>query len=100
MEARGEVARQGIRVNAVCAGPVNTRMIHSLEAQISPGDPTASNARYQAAQSTGRYTTVEEIANMALFLCSDLASHTTGGQFVVDGGRTATGSAVTNLISR
>ena len=98
--AAGEVARQGIRVNAICPGPVDTRMIHSLEAQLSPGDPAAINARYQAAQPTGRYTTVEEIANMVLFLCSDLASNTTGGQFVVDGGRTATGGAVTNLISR
>ena len=35
--AAGEVARQGIRVNAVCPGPVDTRMIHSLEEQLSPG---------------------------------------------------------------
>jgi enoyl-[acyl-carrier-protein] reductase (NADH) len=37
---------------------------------------------------------------MVLFLCSDLASNTTGGQFVVDGGRTSTGGAVTNLVAR
>ncbi len=37
--AAGEVARQGIRVNAVCPGPVDTRMIHSLEAQLNPADP-------------------------------------------------------------
>src|ERR1041384_521232 len=92
--AAGEVARQGIRINAVCPGPVDTRMIHALEAQIEPGDPKGISARYQAAQPTGRYTTAEEIANMVLFLCSDLASNTTGGQFVVDGGRTATGGAV------
>ena len=98
--AAGEVARQGIRVNAVCPGPVDTRMIHALEAQISPSDPAGMSTRYQAAQPTGRYTTVEEIANMVLFLCSDLASNTTGGQFVVDGGRTATGGAVTNLAAR
>jgi NAD(P)-dependent dehydrogenase (short-subunit alcohol dehydrogenase family) len=98
--AAGEVARQGIRVNAVCPGPVDTRMIHSLEAQISPGNPAAIGERYQAAQPTGRYTTAEEIANMVLFLCSDLAANTTGGQFVVDGGRTATGGAVTNLAAR
>ena len=36
--AAGEVARQGIRVNAVCPGPVDTRMIHALEEQISPGN--------------------------------------------------------------
>lgn len=96
----GEVARQGIRINAVCPGPVDTRMIHSLEAMLSPDDPTAIGARYQAAQPTGRYTTAEEIANMVLFLCSDLASNTTGGQFVVDGGRTATGGAASNLAGR
>ena len=96
----GEVARQGIRINAVCPGPVDTRMIHSLEEQISPGNPASVGERYQAAQPTGRYTTPEEIANMVLFLCSDLASNTTGGQFVVDGGRTATGGAVTNVVSR
>ena len=98
--AAGEVARQGIRVNAVCPGPVDTRMIHALEEQISPGNAAAVGERYQAAIPSGRYTTAEEIANMVLFLCSDLASNTTGGQFVVDGGRTATGGAVTNLVSR
>lgn len=98
--AAGEVARQGIRVNAVCPGPVDTRMIHALEEQIAPGNAAAMSERYQAAQPTGRYTTVEEIANMVLFLCSDLAANTTGGQFVVDGGRTATGGAVTNLAPR
>ena len=55
--AAGEVARQGIRVNAVCPGPVDTRMIHSLEAQLSPGDPASVNQRYQASLPTGRYST-------------------------------------------
>jgi NAD(P)-dependent dehydrogenase (short-subunit alcohol dehydrogenase family) len=98
--AAGEVARQGIRVNAVCPGPVDTRMIHALEEQLAPGNPGSVMERYQAAIPSGRYTTVDEIANMVLFLCSDLASNTTGGQFVVDGGRIATGGAVTNLVSR
>ncbi len=96
----GEVARQGIRVNAICPGPVDTRMIHALEEQISPGNAASVQERYQSAIPSGRYTTVDEIANMVLFLCSDLASNTTGGQFVVDGGRTATGGAVTNLVAR
>ena len=96
--AAGEVARQGIRINAVCPGPVDTRMIHSLEQQLMPGDPATVQAKYQAALPTGRYSTAEEIANMVLFLCSDLASNTTGGQFVVDGGRSATGGAVTNSV--
>jgi NAD(P)-dependent dehydrogenase (short-subunit alcohol dehydrogenase family) len=98
--AAGEVARDGVRVNAVCPGPVDTRMIHSLEQQIDPGDPASVARRYQAAMPSGRYTTPEEIANMVVFLCSDLASNTTGGQFVVDGGRTATGGSVAQVAGR
>jgi NAD(P)-dependent dehydrogenase (short-subunit alcohol dehydrogenase family) len=98
--AAGEVGRQGIRINAVCPGPVDTRMIHAIEAQIDPANPAGVGERYQDSLPTGRYTTPEEIANMVLFLCSDLASNTTGGQFVVDSGRTATGGAVTSQKKR
>jgi NAD(P)-dependent dehydrogenase (short-subunit alcohol dehydrogenase family) len=93
--ASGEVARGGVRVNAVCPGPIDTRMIHSLEGQLDPGDPTSVATRYQAALPIGRYGTAEEVANVVLFLCSDLASNITGAQYVVDGGRTATGGSVT-----
>ena len=98
--AAGEAARAGVRVNAVCPGPVDTRMIHSLESMLDPGNPAAVNQRYQSAIPSGRYTTPEEIANVVLFLCSDLAANVTGAQWVVDGGRTATGGAVTNLMPR
>lgn len=93
----GEVARQGIRVNAVCPGPVDTRMIHSLEQMINPDDPAAVNARYQGSIPLGRYATPEEIANTVLFLCSEFASSITGAQYVVDGGRTAVGGAATTV---
>ncbi|MBV9553599.1 MAG: glucose 1-dehydrogenase, partial [Alphaproteobacteria bacterium] len=96
--AAGEVARQGVRVNAVCPGPVDTRMIHSLERMISPDDPDSVSRKYQAAIPAGRYTTPEEIANVVLFLSSDLASNITGAQYVVDGGRTAIGGAVTQAM--
>ena len=95
--AAGEVARVGVRVNAICPGPIDTRMIHSLEAQINPGDPASVGKRYQATLPLGRYGTPEEIANVVLFLCSDLASNITGAQYVIDGGRTAIGGAVTSL---
>jgi NAD(P)-dependent dehydrogenase (short-subunit alcohol dehydrogenase family) len=96
--ASGEVAKQGIRVNAVCPGPVDTRMIHAVEAQLNPQDPAGAGARYQAGIPSGRYTQPEEIANMVLFLCSDLSANITGVQYVVDGGRTATGGAATQLM--
>ena len=96
--ASTDVAALGVRVNAVCPGPVDTRMIHSLEKMISPDDPESVHRKYQAAIPAGRYTTPEEIANVVLFLCSDLASNITGAQYVVDGGRTAVGGAVTQAM--
>jgi NAD(P)-dependent dehydrogenase (short-subunit alcohol dehydrogenase family) len=96
--ASGEVARHGIRVNAVCPGPVDTRMIHSLESMLNPADPASVGRRYQSAIPMGRYVQPEEIAATVLFLCSDAASAITGAQYVVDGGRTATGGAVTQAL--
>jgi NAD(P)-dependent dehydrogenase (short-subunit alcohol dehydrogenase family) len=93
--AAGEVARGGVRVNAVCPGPINTRMIHAIEAQINPADPSVVEQRYHASIPLGRYGTAQEVADMVMFLCSNYASNTTGAHFVVDGGRTATGGAVT-----
>jgi NAD(P)-dependent dehydrogenase (short-subunit alcohol dehydrogenase family) len=95
--AAGEVARSGIRVNAVCPGPIDTRMIHALEGQINPADPGAVAERYQASLPLGRYGTAEEVASVVLFLCSDLAGNITGAQYVVDGGRTAVGGALSSI---
>lgn len=95
--AAGEVGRQGVRVNAVCPGPVDTRMIHAIERQIDPSDPDGVGRRYQAGIPSGRYTTPEEIAEVVLFLCSERAGNVNGAQWVVDGGRTAVGGAVTTV---
>jgi NAD(P)-dependent dehydrogenase (short-subunit alcohol dehydrogenase family) len=95
-----EVARQGIRVNAVCPAPVDTRMFMRWRNNFRPLIQPRSLSATRAATPSGRHATAEEIANMVLFLCSGLASNTTGGQFVVDGGRTSTGGAVTNLVGR
>ncbi|MGE0765884.1 MAG: SDR family NAD(P)-dependent oxidoreductase [Hyphomicrobiaceae bacterium] len=91
----GEVAGYGVRVNAVCPGPVETRMIQSVTEQVSPGDAAGAAQRYKGAIPLGRFSTPEEIANMVHFLCSDLSSGITGAHFAVDGGRTATAGAVT-----
>ena len=98
--AAGEVARSGVRVNCICPGPIDTRMIHSLESMISADDPASVGTRYQSNIPIGRYGTADEVANLAVFLCSDLASNITGAQYVVDGGRTATGGAVTSNLVR
>src|SRR6202041_1124422 len=80
--ASADVARLGVRVNAVCPGPVETRMMRSLEAQRNPGDPEAVHAANRASAPTGRYTLPEEIAGAVLYLCSDLAGNVTGTQLV------------------
>ena len=94
--ASGEVGRSGVRVNAVCPGPIDTRMIHAVEAALNPDDPAGVGIRYQQSIPIGRYGTAEEVANIVQFLCSGLAGNITGAQYVVDGGRTATGGAVSN----
>ncbi len=95
--ASADVASQGVRVNAVCPGPVETRMMRSLEAQRNPNDPGAIADAMRAGMPTGRYTMPEEIANTVLFLCSDLSGNMTGTQVVVDGGRSGSGGSVSNI---
>ncbi len=79
-----ELADRGIRVNAVCPGPVEGRMVQSLERGFGATDPRSAPTRLPL----GRYGKREEIAAMVAFLLSDESSFSTGGQFVADGGRT------------
>jgi NAD(P)-dependent dehydrogenase (short-subunit alcohol dehydrogenase family) len=95
--AAGEVARQGVRVNAVCPGPIDTDMMRRVESQVNPADPAGVARRYQAGLPSGRYGTAEEVASVVLFLCSDLAGNVSGAQYVIDGGRTAVGGALAAL---
>ena len=93
--ASADVARFGLRVNAICPGPVDTRMMRSLEAQRNPEDPDSVIAANRAAIPSGRYASPEEVANLAIYLCSDLAGSITGTHMVIDGGRTGSaGSGV------
>jgi NAD(P)-dependent dehydrogenase (short-subunit alcohol dehydrogenase family) len=76
-----EYVRQGVRVNAVCPGPVDTPMVRNsmrpeLEALIAQSPP-------------GRMARPQEIAAMVLWLCGDGASYVTGQAIAVDGGWTA-----------
>jgi NAD(P)-dependent dehydrogenase (short-subunit alcohol dehydrogenase family) len=79
-----EFARQGVRVNALCPGPVNTPLLQELFAK----DPEKA-ARRLVHLPMGRFAEAREIANGALFLASDESSYVTAQTFLVDGGLTA-----------
>ncbi|MEE6306704.1 3-oxoacyl-ACP reductase [Plantactinospora veratri] len=85
-----QFARQGIRVNALCPGPIGTPLLRELFAK----DPERA-ARRLVHVPMGRFGEPEEIAAAVAFLASDDASFMTAAQFVVDGG--ITGAYVTPL---
>ena len=61
--------------------------MRSLEAERNPGDPEAVHGANSASTPTGRYATPEEVANVVMYLCSDLSGDITGTHIVIDGGR-------------
>jgi NAD(P)-dependent dehydrogenase (short-subunit alcohol dehydrogenase family) len=79
-----QFAREGIRVNALCPGPVETPLLLAIY-----GDDPAAFARRQVHWPTGRLGKPREIVDAALFLASDESSFVNGAAFVVDGGITA-----------
>jgi NAD(P)-dependent dehydrogenase (short-subunit alcohol dehydrogenase family) len=79
-----EFARRGVRVNALCPGPVNTPLLQELFAQ----DPEKARRRLLHLP-MGRFAETREIAQGALFLASDDSSYVTASTFLVDGGLTS-----------
>ena len=83
------LAGDGIRVNAVCPGYIETRMMAAIEAGNDPAAPEAVKQRLIAGVPMQRYGRPEEVAAVVAFLCSADASYITGGAFTIDGGRLA-----------
>ena len=83
-----QFARQGVRVNALCPGPVETPLLLSIW-----GDDPAAAERRLVHIPMGRLAKPREIVNAALFLASDESSYVNAATFVVDGG--ITGAYVT-----
>ena len=79
-----QFAREGIRVNALCPGPVDTPLLRELFAK----DPERA-ARRLVHIPVGRFADPTEIANAVLFLASDESSFVTASTFLVDGGISA-----------
>lgn len=84
-----ELGASNIRVNAVGPGPIDNRMIDSLQNQLAPDDPAALRAGIEASIPMKRYGTSEEVAHMLAFLASDASSYCSGSIYMVDGGYVA-----------
>jgi NAD(P)-dependent dehydrogenase (short-subunit alcohol dehydrogenase family) len=78
-----EFARRGVRVNALCPGPVNTPLLQELFAK----DPEKAQRRFEHLP-PGRFAEVRELAYGALFLASDDSTYVNASTFLVDGGLT------------
>ena len=76
-----EFARSGVRVNALCPGPVNTPLLKELFAK----DPEKAQRRLVHVP-LGRFAEPEEMAAAVAFLASDDSSFITASEFLVDGG--------------
>jgi NAD(P)-dependent dehydrogenase (short-subunit alcohol dehydrogenase family) len=76
-----EFAKRGVRVNALCPGPVDTPLLRELYAS----DPVAAQRRMVHVP-MGRFAQAAEIANAVLFLASDESSYVNATEFLVDGG--------------
>jgi NAD(P)-dependent dehydrogenase (short-subunit alcohol dehydrogenase family) len=79
-----EFARRGVRVNALCPGPVATPLLMELFA-----NDEEQAARRMVHLPMGRFAEPREISNAALFLASDESSYVTAATFLVDGGLSA-----------
>ncbi|MFP4365203.1 MAG: SDR family NAD(P)-dependent oxidoreductase [Spirochaetia bacterium] len=78
-----ENAKRGIRAMVICPGEIDTPM---MDLPLSE----EALARIRSRQPMGRGGTVEEVADIVVFLCSDACSFVTGGHLVIDGGLTTT----------
>ncbi len=83
-ELATQFAREDVRVNALCPGPVETPLLLNLY-----GNDPAELERRRVHWPMGRLAQPREVVNAALFLASDESSHVTGATFTVDGGITA-----------
>jgi NAD(P)-dependent dehydrogenase (short-subunit alcohol dehydrogenase family) len=87
--AAQECAATGVRVNCVCPGPIDGRMMDSIMEGRNPGNAPRVRERLVERIPAGRFGYASEVASVVAFLASDEASYVSGAAYTVDGGRTA-----------
>jgi NAD(P)-dependent dehydrogenase (short-subunit alcohol dehydrogenase family) len=84
-----ECATTGVRVNCVCPGLIDSRMLSTIIAGRNPGNAPVPNERVVERIPARRLGQASEVASIVAFLASDEASYVSGSAYTVDGGRTA-----------
>lgn len=84
-----ENATAGVRVNVLCPGPMDTRMIWSIGEAMAPGDRVEQQRQLEATIPVGRLGRPEEVASFATWLLLDGPAYLTGAVLPVDGAQTA-----------
>jgi len=84
-----ECAGTGIRVNALCPGPMDTRMIWAIGEAMAPGDRDEQRRLLEATVPLGRLGRPEEVASLAAWLLLECPEYLTGAVLPVDGAQTA-----------
>ncbi len=84
-----EGAEMGIQVNSIHPGPVDNRMMRSLEEGFNPEDAEGVKKNFEQQIPLKRYASNEDIANLVLFLSSEKSKYITGTTYVIDGGMSA-----------
>ena len=84
-----DYVKRGIRCNCICPARIHTPFVDGFVAKNYPGREAEMMKILSDTQPIGRMGTPEEVANLALYLCSDEASFVTGAAYPIDGGVTA-----------
>jgi NAD(P)-dependent dehydrogenase (short-subunit alcohol dehydrogenase family) len=87
--AAQECAKTGVRVNCVCPGLIDSRMLSAIIEGRNPGNAPVPNDRIVERIPARRLGQASEVASIVAFLASDEASYVSGSAYTVDGGRTA-----------
>lgn len=77
---------KGVRCNCICPARVHTPFVDGYLAKNYPGQEEEMFAKLSAAQPIGRMAKPDEVASLAVYLCSDEASFVTGASYLIDGG--------------